>query len=212
MAEEHNLIPEMRAAGKFEAIAPFDKVVNPNVFYTAEALRTIPEMQALKLNLYALLFAPVGVKEEDYNAILERANASKAVVVVLTSRLNQPVYVLSTFFKSFPLVDGVAYERMCLITDLGPLPPEMKETVEQARVDFRTYVLNKLGIDSEVVLGAIPTIGYVSAADAAIFEQTRKNKITDGDNDIAKIKDLQDKLIQRDAYIAELEAQLTRRP
>lgn len=208
MSEENNLIPGMRASGKFEALAPFDKVVNPNTYYTVEALRTIPEMQALKLNLYALLFQPVGVKEEDYNAILERANASQAVVVALTSRLNPPIYVLSTFFKSFPLVDGVSYERMCLIVDMGPCPPEMAQTIEQARVHIQSYILSTFGIGVAVNLGTVPTIGYVSRADADMFELTRKNKITDGDNDIAKIKGLQDKLIQRDAYIAELEARL----
>lgn len=208
MADKINVIPSLRAAGKFEALSPFNTIVNPDVFYTVEAIRTIPEMQALKLNLYALLFQPIGVKEEDYAAILERANDSGAAVISLTSRNNQPVYVLSTFFKSFPLVDGVSYERVCLIVDCGPLPPGNAEMLEQTRAHVKSYVLNTIGIEADVQLGVIPTIGYVSAQDAAIFETTRKNKITDSDNDIAKIKTLEDKLIVRDAYIAELEQRL----
>lgn len=208
MANETNVIPSLRAAGKFEALSPFNAVVNPDTFYTVEAIRTIPEMQALKLNLYALLFQPVGVKEEDYAAILDLANQSGAAVISLTSRGNQPVYVLSTYFKSFPLVDGISYERMCIIIDCGPLPPDMKDALEQTKAHVKSYVADTVGIDAEVQLGTIPTIGYVSAQDALIFETTRKNKITDGNNDIAKIKALEDKLIVKDAYIKELEQRL----
>lgn len=212
MTTDSNLIPSMRAAGRFEALAPFDRVVIPSTYYKVEALRTISEMQALKLNLYTLMFAPVGVLEADYSAILERARSSDAVVVTLTSRLSPPVYVLSTFFKSFPLVDGVAYERMCLVVDLGPLPPSLKDGLAQVEAHVKQYVLSTVGLDSTVSLGTIPTIGYTSAQDAQIFENTRRNKITNGDNDIAKINALQATLVKRDAYIAQLEAKLGARP
>lgn len=208
MADDKNLIPTLKSAGRFEANAPFDKVVLPSTYYTVEALRTIPEMQALKLNLYELLFAPVGVAEADYNAVLQRSQASGAVVVVLTNRFGPPVYVLSTYFKSFPLVDGVSYERMCLIVDLGPLPPTMKDALAQVQTHVKDYVLSVVGLESEVKIGTVPSIGYVSRQDADIFEQTRKNKITDGDNDIAKLKKAQADLIKAQAYIAVLEAQL----
>lgn len=211
MANESNMIPSINAAGRFEALAPFDKVVVPSTYYTVEALRTISEMQALKLNLYTLVFAPVGVAEADYNVVLERARAAGSIIVTLTNRQGPPVYVLSTYFKSFPMVDGVAYERMCLIVDCGPLPPGMKDVLSQSQAHIRQYIKSTVGIDSAVRLGSVPTIGYVSAQDAQIFENTRKNLIEDGDNDVAKIKTLEEKIVKRDAYIAQLEAQLLAR-
>ena len=208
MATESNLIPSINAAGRFEALAPFDKVVLPTTYYVVEALRTISEMQALKLNLFTLVFQPIGVTEADYPVVLERARGQGAIIVTLTSRSGVPVYVLSTYFKSFPLIDGVSYERMCLIVDLGPCPPSVKDAIAQVQTHTQEYVKATLGLETTVKLGTVPTIGYVSAQDALLFETTRKNLITSGENDVAKINDLQAKAVQRDAYIAQLEAQL----
>lgn len=208
MATEGNLIPSINASGRFEALAPFDRVVIPSTYYTVEALRTIPEMQALKLNLYALVFQPIGLAEADYPAMLARAQSEGSIIVTLTNRLGPPVYVLSTFFKSFPLVDGVSYERMCMILDFGAVPPTLKDAMAQVMTHCQEYTKATLGLESQAKLGTIPTIGYVSAADAQLFENTRKNLITNGDNDIAKINDLQAKLVKRDAYIVELETKL----
>lgn len=212
MSDSQNLIPSINAAGRFEALAPFDKVVDISTYYVVEALRTISEMQALKLNLYTLVFQPIGVAEADYSAVLERARAEGSIIVTLTNRLGPPVYVLSTYFKTFPLTDGVAYERMCVIVDMGPLPPSSAAALTQTQAHFKQYVLDTVGIEAEVRLGVIPTIGYVSAADAALFETTRKNKITVGDNDVAKIRFLMDEAVKRDAYIVQLEARLAARP
>lgn len=203
-----NLIPTLRAAGRFEALAPFDKVVNIATYYSVEALRTIEEMEALKLNLYSLVFEPIGVKQEDYSAVLERARAAGSIIVTLTARNTAPVYVLSTYFKSFPLVDGVAYERMVLVADLGACPPALKDALEQVKTHMVQYIADTVGIDSTVQLGTVPTIGYVSASEAQIFENTRLNKIKAGENDVAKIKALEAQAVADHAYIAELEARL----
>lgn len=208
MATEGNLIPSINASGRFEALAPFDRVVVPSTYYTVEALRTISEMQALKLNLYALVFQPIGLAEADYPAMLARAQSEGSIIVTLTNRLGPPVYVLSTFFKSFPLVDGISYERMCMILDFGAVPPSLKDAMAQVMTHCQEYSKATLGLESQAKLGTIPTIGYVSAADAQLFENTRKNLITNGDNDIAKINTLEAKLVKKDAYIAQLEAKL----
>jgi len=203
-----NLIPTLRAAGRFEASAPFDSVVNLGTYYSVEALRTIEEMEAMKLNLYSLVFAPVGVKEEDYSAVLERARAAGSVVVVLTSRNSAPVYVLSGYFRSFPLVDGVSYERMVLVADLGACPPALKDALEQVRTHMSSYIADTVGVEATVQLGTVPTIGYVSAEEARIFENTRLNKVKQGDNDVAKLKRLEAEAVTKDAYIVQLETRL----
>jgi len=203
-----NLIPTLRAAGRFEASSPFDSVVNLATYYSVEALRTIEEMEAMKLNLYSLVFAPVGVKEEDYSSVLERARAAGSVVVVLTSRNSAPVYVLSGYFKSFPLVDGVSYERMVLVADMGACPPGLKDALEQVRTHMSSYIADTVGVEATVQLGTVPTIGYVSAEEARIFENTRLNKVKQGDNDVAKLKRLEAEAVAKDAYIVQLETRL----
>lgn len=205
---DQNLIPSINASGRFEAAAPFDVVVDTSKYYTVEALRTIHEMESLKLDLYTLLFKPVGVAEADFQTILARAKSAGSIVVSLLDRSGVATYVLSTYLVSFPLTDGVSYERMCLVADLGPCPPTMKDTVAQVQTHMQQYILDTIGIDAQVQLGTVPTVGYVSADQAAAYENTRKNNITNSTNDVAKIKDLTQQLADRDTYIASLEAKI----
>lgn len=206
---EQNLIPAIYSAGSFEAINPFDKVVDPTKYYTVEAVRTIPEMQAMKLNLYELVFKPIGVAEADYQTVLDRAIGMNAVIVALTSRNAQTVYVVSSYFKSFPMVDGVRYERMALIVDLGPCPPGLKDVLTQAQDDIRDYVENAVGITSQIRLGVIPTTGYVSKSQADVFENARKNKIKDNTNNVARVRELETTVSALQQQVLELEAALT---
>jgi len=204
----NNIIPGLKAAGKFEANAPFDRVVNPETFYSVEAQRTIPEMQGLNINIFARVFAPVGILEADYPAMLATAVSAGAVVISLIPRIGAPVYVLSTHLKTFPLVDGWSYERMCLVVDVGALAPDMKESLAQAGEHFQQYVLAHYGIDAKVQLGTIPVIGYVSQFEHETMETVRKNRITDNTNDVATIRNLEAQIVTKDAYIKDLEARL----
>lgn len=208
MATLGNLIPSINAAGRFEAIAPFDQVVDTSKFYTVEALRTITEMEGLKVDLYDLMFRPIGVLESDYPTIISRARSAGAVVVSLLDRLGAPTYVFSTYFKSFPLTDGVAYEHMCAVVDFGPCPPGMSDTLAQFMAHIKDYALSTIGVDSTVKLGTIPTIGYVSREQAEAYENARRTKITDSDNDQAKIHQQDQEIQKLKTYITHLESKV----
>jgi hypothetical protein len=205
---DKNMIPSLKAAGRFEALAPFDTVVDTTKYYMVEALRTIHEMESLKLNLYELVFKPVGVLEADFPEVLTRARTAGAIIVSILDRAGIPVYVPSTYFKSFPMTDGVSFERMCAIVDFGPCDPSKKDLLSQCMDHFKSYVLATLGIDSTVNLGTIPTIGYTSREQADAYELARKAKITDSNNDVSRIRELEAKLVTKDAYIKELELQI----
>lgn len=205
---DKNLIPSINTGGSFEAIAPFNSVVIPSKFYTVEAIRTIQEMEALKLDLYALVFAPVGVSPEDFQTVLSRARSEQSVIVSLVDRDGIPVCVPTTYLKSFPLTDGHVYERMCLVVDLGSCSSAVKDEIAQAQQHIKEYIASTIGITKEVKLGTIPGRSYTSAQQHASFEATRKLAKEDLINDVTKNKDLQTQLIKRDAYIQKLEAEL----
>lgn len=208
MDEQKNLIPAVYAEGSFEAINPFDKIVNPDLYYKVEAIRTVPEMLAKGEDLYTLLFKPIGVTEQDYPEVLDRATSMNAVVVVLTSRGNPNVYVISNYIKSYPLVDGVKYERMAYVVDLMACPPSLKDVLVQGQEDIRDYVLNTFGVESTVRLATIPTSGYVKKEQADLFEVQRKNKITNSDNNVARVRELEGEVATWQTYARELEQQL----
>lgn len=201
-----NIIPAIEAAGKFEASAPFDTIVNPDIFYTVEAIRTIPEMQARKLDMFKDVFEPAGVTAEEYQETLETAISENAVVITLTSRGAPPINLLSTSLISFPMVDGVIYERYCIISDLGACPPALAGVINSAIDHFNSYIKASLGIaNPTTVLGTIPTRGYVSKEQADAWENTRREAITTEPSDVVRIEKLVTENQQLYAYVKELE-------
>ena len=205
---DQNMIPAINAAGRFEAAAPFDQIVNQSTYYTVEATRTIHEMEGAKLDLYSLVFQPVGVTPEDFPLVVKRAKDAGAIICALLDRNGAPVYVPTTYLTSFPLVDGVSYERMCMIADLGPVPPSMALAMQQVLDHTEQYITATMGITSVVRLGTVPTVGYVSQQQADAYENTRKSQITDASNDVAKVRTLTQQVANKDTYISKLETDL----
>jgi hypothetical protein len=198
----------LNVAGRFEASSPFDQVVNTADYYTVQALRNFHEMEANKVDIYTLVFAPVGVSIDDYPTVLSRAKTAGATVAVLMDNTNSPVYVVTSYLTSFPLIDGVSYERMCIIADCGSVPATMSTTLAQAVEHFGQYLLDVMGVTSTVNLGTIPTIGYVTADQATAYETTRLSLIKDGTSDLAQIRTLNATTATQTTYIAQLEAQI----
>lgn len=203
-----NLIPSLRTEGPFEALPPFDAVVKPDVNYKVEQISTISQLQREGEDLYKLLFKPIGVTEEDYPKVLERSDAIDGVVIILTSVNAEPVYLLSTFLKAFPMADGTVYERLALIVDCGAVPPTFKDIINSAKEHIASYIQSALGIDIEVHVTAIPTRKYISKEQADVFEATRQQKITQSSSDVVRIKELEERVNKQAAYITELESKL----
>lgn len=201
-----NNIPSIRAAGKYVVSGPYDKVVDPSVFYTAEAIRTLPEMQALKLNLFELVFQPVGYDQAGADAEISKAIADGAVVVALTSRGRAPVYVLSTYIVSFPVANGVIYERLGVTVDLGPCPPSMKDRINTLVEHINEYVKGAFGIENpNATIGTVPIRGYVSKDTAEAWEKSRQLRITQEPSDTVQVEMLKKENAELKIYIASLE-------
>lgn len=203
-----NVIPSIYAQGSYTAKEPFENIVDPEVYYVAESIRTVAEMRSMNLNLHKLIFEPVGIDLGTGLSYLDECEKMNGAVIKLTSSGNIPIYILSNRLASFPVVDGVKYERMALIVDLGAVPPGMKTVLEEAKVDIKDYVLSKVGVDNEVKVGVCPTKGYVSGDQAEIFENTRLNKIKNSQSNTQLISSLQEESVKKDAYIQALEAKV----
>lgn len=205
---DNSIIPSLRVTGRFEALAPFDRVINPAATYTVEAIRTVGEMQGLNINIFQRVFVPLGVDQATYLTMLDSIVQAGGVVITLIPRKGAPVYVVSTYLKSFPLVDGFLYERMVVVSDLGAVSVDKKAALEEAVTHFHDWILQHYGINSTVKIGTVPVIGYVSQFEHETMETARKNRITDGDSDLAKSLSMEKTIASQQAYIQELEARL----
>ena len=205
---DNSIIPSYYAAGSYTANNPFDQVVDPTKYYKVEGIRSVNEMQGENLDLYKLIFAPAGVAATDYQTILDDVTRQSGAILVLIASDGSRVYVPTTHLKSFPLIDGVSYERLCLIVDLGAVPPSLKDTVGDINTHISNYVQAHLGIKVDVQIGTMPTIGYVSAAQNTINETTRQYNISDTSNDVVLAAQQEQTIAKQAAYIVQLETAL----
>lgn len=207
-----NIIPEIGATGSFVALAPFDRVVDPQYMYTVEALRTPEELHYSKADTYLMIGEPAGLSKEDTKALMDEIEAADGVVVTIAAPGLDTLHVPSIYFKSFPQIDGVLYERLCFIIDLGAVPPAMKDQLNAFQVHLKDQAKAITGIaDPEVHVGVTPTKAYVSKEQAEVFENTRKAQITKSAADTIRIRELEESQIKDRKYIAILEEQLRNR-
>lgn len=208
MTEHANMIPGIYAAGQFEANTPFDKVLDEKGYYSVEAVRTIAEMQGRKIDLYTLVLAPAGIPKDQTVTFIDELIKNKAVIVTLTRNGSEPIYIPSTYLKSFPQIDGVVYEHLCLVLDLGAVPPDFKDKIGQHLVELREYVSKNIGVDNTVQVGTIPQKAYVSKEQAKQWEVSRQLKIKDVNSTTVQLETANKEISELKAYITKLEAAL----
>lgn len=209
MATDKNVIPSLYAAGQFTAISPFTAVVNESVFYTVEDVCTVAQFRSRSIDVWGLMFNPVGIDEDSYEALLNVVEDNDGAIITLTSKNNKPVYIPSTYISSFPLIDGVIYERFVVYTDLGACPPDLVNKINVLVEHFQDYAKSNFGIaNAKSYVGSIPTRAYVSKEDAETFEATRLNAIANSTTDQVKIVKQQTTIDRQQIYIQTLEAKL----
>jgi hypothetical protein len=203
------IIPPLWLAGSFEADTPFATVVNPAEFYTVEGTDGVDDFQAKTPNIFKMVYQPAGITETEYLPLLEELKKIKGVILTLTSKNNPPVYVPSNYIKSFPLTDGVVYEHICFISNLGAVPPELKDKVNAALDHFDNYLKDMVGIDNpKTVIGVIQKRGYVPKEQADAWENTRLTKVKENPSDLIRLNEALRTVAAQAAYITELENDL----
>lgn len=206
----NNIIPAPYAAGSFDCLPPYDSICDKDVYYTVEGIRTLDEIKKSGGNVVTKVLKPVNLQDtSEGEKILKDLDDLGGAVVTLIAQGGSMIDIPSTHFKSFPLVDGVKYERLCLYVDLGAVPPTLKDGINELKETLREYVLQSVGIkDSVVDVGTIPLRGYVEKERADLFELERQQNITNSSSLIVRNKELEEQHKKDKAYIADLERRL----
>lgn len=206
MSDYINAIPSIYASGQFNARAPFNTLVDENTFYTVEAIRTISEMQSVKLDLYTLVFKPVGIAQSKTTELLDELLKNKACIVTLTQNNGKSIYVPSTYIESFPEVDGVVFEHLCIVSDCGACSPTTKDRVDSTLQAIQFAIEKNLGIKSaKVMVATLPQKSYVSKTQAEAWETSRQLNIDVASNPVVQNEKLNEEIAGYKKRIAALE-------
>lgn len=200
-----NITPPLLVTGQFTANTPFDKLIDPQTRYTVSAVRTIPEMLGMNVDVLALVYTAAGLGDAQYQADI----AAGANIITLTSGTKAPVYIPSTSLASYPDDSGVIYERLILGLDCGLVPAELKDTLTTLKQRLIDEVLANIGVTTTVTVGVVPTTGFISDEQHRINEANRQGKISNASTDKTRILQLEAQVSQLQATVDYYEQQFT---
>lgn len=141
------IIPSVGSKGCFSLLSPFDVLIVPEKLYTVQAIRSIHEMVINGDEPYESIYENNGLDQEDFsNALTDNER-----IITLIGDGNEIIYIPSTYFLSYPLLNGVVYHGQALSIDLGIIPAS--EDVSYIKDMVRDLVKDTIGIEpsSELV-------------------------------------------------------------
>lgn len=148
--------PPIGANGIFQLRAPFSALTT--VSYRVGAERTFEELLRDGEDALSLVYTPVGLTQTE----LDADKAAGALIVVLLSDTQAPIFVPDTYIDSYPDMGIVAHSWCVATISLGMLPDTMdtsgiSKAIQEAVSDYT-------GVESTVQISKAPTTDVVTQA------------------------------------------------
>lgn len=180
--------PPINTRGRYLLLSPFDALIVPNEIYECVAIRQFSEIEELGQKVYDTYYKPFNVP----NALYGEDKRLDANIITLATITGEYFYVPDTFIAEFPNGGTVAYHRVVLSIDLGPIPETLDLTFLQQQISSVTTDVVGLSGDREpiVYVAIAPTRGVIDAGEHEIMEAARDASIRNRTTDRAKVVEL----------------------
>jgi len=184
--------PRYRAKGSYVLRTPFS--VDVTLSYECIAIRSFEELTERNIDVFELVYAPVGLAKTDMAA--DQA-AGASIVTLYYEATEDYIYVPDTYITQFPSADNVPYGYLVIGAEVGPLPDAADLTLLTEAVT--AAIGAAIGLNPTVKLIKVPTTGIVSQEEHDAMENIRTQAITYNQADYIRL----DAALSR---ISELEA------
>jgi hypothetical protein len=184
----NNLIPtvdvKVGVKGRFVLNPPFAELMKPNTLYTLSALRKFDEIESFGENIFTTYYNPFKLTEAD----LQRDRASGAMIASLMTLDARPIYVPTSYIKSYPDLNYRPYNQYIAVLSFGPLPDDtLFEPTLQA---LKNTTSEFLGVEPEVNLAFMPLSDVITPEQHANLEATRQAAISNRSTDYARLAEV----------------------
>lgn len=197
-----NLTPPINAMGVFELKAPY--TVEPGASYICEAIDGFEALDFKGVDIYTVYYKAKGLSEDIYRS--DRRNGIN--IITLLSEGNSPIYVPSSYIKSFPNTAAVPYSHVFATFDLGTLPDGL--SIDSTLNHASTVLNGDLGVQAKHKLHLMPLTGVVDFAKHTQLEKVRLSTIALQDNPLTQLKAALDENRKLRERVGLLEAALVR--
>lgn len=201
MANNNLLIPPYGTKGLYVLLPPFDAVLMPAELYECGAVRSFEDIENNGKKVYDLYYKPFNIDEN--TALQDRQKGH--VIVTLLSPKYPPVYVPSSYIKSYPDLSSKPYNNVIFTGSLGPLPDDI--VLDVALEAAANAISDFLGVLPVMHVGIMPLSDAITPEQHESREAARLGALGRIDTDYSRVKTLQDQnalLKQRNAILEQI--------
>lgn len=192
------IIPPLGSKGRFKFVEPFNQEQYQNEELRVSAIRTFKELKDSSINVYELIYQPVGLTENDLLVDVE----NNIPIVVLESQAGKYLNIPANKIKSLPDISGIKYQQRMLVANLGLLP-----------LDFNVDTLYKIIKDDVYDVTGIQTeVQDIKSSGIVIIDEIKDKeymKLLDNKKTVNlsyrtryyKLKDAYDKLLEQQSKL-----------
>lgn len=196
-----NVMPPVGTKGLYVLKPPYDALLKPANIYECGAIRYFRDLENNGSDIYKTYYQPQGLAKSDYEDDLRDG----IVLVTLLSKEYPPVYVPSSYIKSYPSSLNKPYNQVIMSASLGALPDDV--ILDTLAINVADIVSDVLGVEVKVNYGIVPLSDIVTPEEHESREAARLGAISMRDTDYAKLKAVQDQnavLKQRNAILEQI--------
>ncbi len=165
-----SMIPPLGARGVYEVLEPWE--VNPNISYRCSALRYFLDLENQDIDVYAAYYEPHNLSRETF----EQDRVNQVAIVTLLSDTQTPIYIPSSYIKSYPNSAFYNYQHIVLSASLGPLPDDLDLTF--LKNQMKEVISDVIGVEPIIHENVAPSEQIVTPAQHEILEANRQSAIT----------------------------------
>lgn len=173
-------MPPIGASGVYSLEAPFANKLLNNTSYRCDAIRRFNDLYELGIDPFEEYYRPEGLTKARFDSDV----AAQTGIVSLVSQNNHWVYVPSSFIRSFPNVNGVAYTSLVLGVTLGAIPNYMDLSGLYATMS--NLVRDTIGVTPQIQSVAVSNVTNLSQQDHDRLEAARLQNVNNSTTDRAK--------------------------
>lgn len=179
------LIPPIRTKGLYKLEVPYNGSIREKEIYECAAIRYFEDLENNGSRVFDVYYKPFGLTEEDYL----RDRNSGQVLITLISPKYAPVYVPSSYIKSFPDLDSKPYNQVILTASLGALPDDV--ILGPTVTALQNLLSDFIGATVEVHTGIMPLSDAVSPLEHETREAARLGAIGTRETDYSRVMELE---------------------
>jgi len=191
------MTPAMHAKGLFQLKTPWPASLQ--AIYEVIAIRSFSDFTKKGESVFDLFYRPLGLTQQDY----ENDAAEGAHIVTLRSSTAATIFVPDTYILGYPALDTVAYSRIVLSVDLGPMPSDL--ALDFIKDALATAASDITGNVATVKEHAVPYAAIVTETEHATLESARQAAISNRKIDRARVIEYMATIDAQAATIDELQ-------